>query len=67
MKSLCILFVLLLSVTGYSQANERRDGNWWLKNPRPAKAVYVLGFFDGIQSDISNGQEHDISKERLQD
>ena len=49
MKSLCILFVLLLSVTGYSQANERRDGNWWLKNPRPAKAVYVLGFFDGIQ------------------
>ena len=49
MKPLCILFVLVLSVTGYSQANERRDGNWWLKNPRPAKAVYVLGFFDGIQ------------------
>jgi hypothetical protein len=33
----------------YCRSNERRDGNWWLKNPRPAKSVYVLGFFDGIK------------------
>ena len=48
MKSLCMLFILLSSLPGYSQDHERREGSWWLSHSQTAKAEYVVGFFDGI-------------------
>jgi hypothetical protein len=47
---LSVLFATLLSSAATSPAEEtRRDGNWWVSRPDFAKAMYVLGMFDGVE------------------
>jgi hypothetical protein len=41
------LALLLSSGTSLTQT-DRRDGNWWLRQPDSDKSFYVLGFIDGI-------------------
>jgi hypothetical protein len=47
-----ILFTLLLAVGLLPPANAddtRRDGNWWRTQSQVAQAMYMGGFFDGME------------------
>jgi hypothetical protein len=47
---LSVTFVLtLLAGLPFAVADDnRRDGNWWLNQPKTTRAIYAVGFFDGM-------------------
>ena len=47
MKSFWLAALLFATLPLHAQ-NTRRDGNWWLEQPRLAKTSYLSGFFDGV-------------------
>ena len=49
MKNLWLtVFLISACLLVQGQANNRRDGNWWLEQQPQAKYSYVSGFVDGM-------------------
>lgn len=51
MKRLSVFLSLLLATVvclPILADDDRRDGNWWQNQPKTARAIYVIGFFDGM-------------------
>ena len=46
---LLVLVVPFGSAQGWSQTNDRRDGNLWLELTTTERAYYLVGFFDGME------------------
>lgn len=42
-----VVLGLIASLPAFSE--EHRDGNWWRELNAPQKAMYVTGFFDGME------------------
>ncbi len=48
-KIIILVLLALGSATAFSQDSDRRDGNWWRSQSRPAQVNYMVGFFDGME------------------
>jgi hypothetical protein len=50
LKKWTVYLLLLASVSNVlaQGASPRRDGNWWTRLPREAKAVFIVGMLDGM-------------------
>lgn len=48
-RSFAIPCLLLLASALSSAQDTRRDGNWWNQQPLVARAIYLIGFGDGLE------------------